>query len=79
MRGYMTPSPLYRSVDRHLGRIGSDLESFIRAGIAKGASAEVLAAELVRVTEIHVAARTLYRWMDEMGIERPDLRKAASL
>lgn len=75
----MARSPLYRSVDTHLQRIGSDLDSFIRAGINKGASAEVLAAELVRVTEIHVASRTLYRWMEEMGIERPDLRKAVTL
>lgn len=74
----MSSSALLESINRHLSRIGTDVETFLRSGFERGQSVERLASELERITDISVSYRTLYRWSDALGIQRPDLRERAS-
>lgn len=62
---HMAKSTLKRAVNLNLGRIGSDIDAFLRKGIESGQSFEQLATDLERITHFPISARTLRRWFDE--------------
>lgn len=66
----MSRSPLRTAVEAQLARIGSDLRSFLQAGVDRGKSPTSLAEDLQRVTGIEVSYRSVYRWIDAYGIEK---------
>lgn len=57
------------AADAQLRRIGSDIESFLRAGLERGESPETMARSLYATTGLDVSWRSLYRWIDDLNIE----------
>lgn len=62
---HMARSTLKRAINLHLGRIGSDIDTFLQRGIESGQGFEQLADELARITQFPISARTLRRWWNE--------------
>lgn len=62
----MARSTLRRAVNLHLGRLGSDIDTFLQRGIESGQGFEQLATELARITQFPISARTLRRWFNEL-------------
>lgn len=65
----MARAHLREAVETQLGRIGSTLEAFLMAGLERGEAPTHLASEIHRLTSIEVHWRTVYRWIDDLGLD----------
>lgn len=68
-KSFMAKHVVRDAVDTQLRKIGSDIEAFLRAGLGRGASPTTLADELSQLTSIDVSYRSVYRWIEDLGIK----------
>jgi IS30 family transposase len=64
----MARKHMQEAVDRHLRKVGSDIQSFLSQGLEDGRTPAVLADDLLRITSIEVAPRTIYRWIEDLEV-----------
>lgn len=63
----MARSTLKLAINRHLARMGTDIDGYLTKGIEAGRGFEELALELERIVQFPISSRTLRRWWDDLA------------
>lgn len=60
---------LREAIDNQLRKQDDNLEAFLTEGLRKGLSPTSIAAELKAATDIEVSFKSVYRWIEALGLK----------